>query len=56
MKKTMFSRVAAYLAWRRSLGYKLRIEGQMLENFALYADRSKHRGLGFALGSIAKRS
>jgi site-specific recombinase XerD len=44
MKKTMFSRVAAYLAWRRSLGYKLRIEGQMLENFALYADRSKHRG------------
>jgi integrase len=40
----MSSRVSAYLAWRRSLGYKLRIEGQMLENFARYADRSGHRG------------
>ena len=44
MKATMLSRVRAYLAHRRALGYKLRIEGQMLENFARYADRSGHRG------------
>ncbi|HEY3855137.1 MAG TPA: tyrosine-type recombinase/integrase [Verrucomicrobiae bacterium] len=44
MKQTMTSRVTAYLVWRRALGYKLRIEGQMLENFALYADRSRHQG------------
>lgn len=44
MKQTISSRVAAYLTWRHALGYKLRIEGQMLENFALYADRSGHRG------------
>lgn len=45
MKQTMFTRVAAYLAWRRALGYKLRIEGQLLENFARYADRCRHQGV-----------
>ena len=44
MKQTMLARVTAYLALRRSLGYKLRIEGQMLQNFARYADRSGHNG------------
>jgi len=44
MKQTMCSRVRAYLEQRRALGYKLRIEGQMLLNFARYADRSGHRG------------
>jgi integrase len=40
----MTARVKAYLMCRRALGYKLRIEGQMLQNFAQYADRSGHRG------------
>ena len=44
MKKSMQSRVQAYLEQRRSLGYKLRIEGQMLLNFARYADSARHRG------------
>jgi integrase len=44
MKSTMRSRVEAYLKQRRALGYRLRIEGQMLLNFARYADRSGHRG------------
>lgn len=44
MKLTMQSRVEAYLAHRRVLGYRLRIEGQMLLNFARYADESGHRG------------
>ena len=33
-----------YLAYRRRLGYQLRAEGQMLLEFARYADRSGHRG------------
>jgi hypothetical protein len=44
MKQTMLARVTAYLALRRCLGYKLRIEGQMLQNFARYADRSGRNG------------
>ncbi len=44
MKATMCSRVTAYLRLRRGFGYKLRIEGGMLQNFARYADRSGHRG------------
>jgi integrase len=44
MKTTMCSRVTAYLKHRRALGYRLRIEGQMLLNFARYADCSGHRG------------
>lgn len=44
MRRTMSARAKAYLASRRALGYKLRIEGQMLQNFARYADRAGHRG------------
>lgn len=44
MKTTMRSQVEAYLKQRRAFGYRLRIEGQMLLNFARYADRSGHRG------------
>jgi len=44
MRRTMAARVKAYLVSRRAFGYKLRIEGQMLENFARYADRSGHHG------------
>jgi integrase len=44
MNKTMRSRVEAYLKRRRALGYQLRVDGRMLENFARYADRSGHRG------------
>jgi integrase len=43
-KITMQSRVRAYLAQRRALGYGLRIEGQLLLNFARFADRSGHCG------------
>lgn len=44
MRRTMSARVETYLALRRALGYKLRIEGQMLQNFARYADHSGHSG------------
>lgn len=43
MKQTMMSRVRNYLEQRRRLGFKLRIEGCLLENFARFADRSCHR-------------
>jgi integrase len=36
--------VEEYLDYRRRLGYQLRIEGQMLLEFARYADRSGHCG------------
>ena len=42
--QTMVGRVHEYLTYRRSLGYQLRIEGQMLESFARYADEAGHRG------------
>jgi integrase len=41
---TMTDRVADYLTYRRSLGYKLRIEGYLLKTFARFADESGHRG------------
>ena len=41
---TMVSRVEAYLAARRGLGFQLRIEGGELLRFARYADTSGHRG------------
>ena len=44
MKSTMRHRVQAYLARRRALGYRLRIEGQLLLNFARFADRGGHAG------------
>jgi integrase len=40
----MVSRVERYLAYRRSLGYELHIEGGQLLRFARYADRIGHRG------------
>ena len=44
MKQTMTSLVKAYLAFRRGLGFKLLIEGQLLLHFARFADRCGHRG------------
>jgi integrase len=41
---TMADRVGEYLAYRRALGSRLRIEGQLLRSFARYADESGHRG------------
>ena len=40
----MLTRVRRYLAHRRSLGYVLRAEGQLLLDFGRYADRISHRG------------
>lgn len=40
----MAAKVKAYLAYRRGLGYQLKIEGQMLGQFAAFADRRRHRG------------
>lgn len=37
--KTWATRVAAYLAYRRSFGYQLTIEGSQLESFAGFADQ-----------------
>lgn len=44
MKPTMLARVQAYLRQRRTLGYRLRIEGRLLLGFARYVDRSGRRG------------
>jgi integrase len=41
---TMAERVEEYLAYRRALGYQIRVEGRMLQSFACYADTSGHRG------------
>ena len=41
---TMSERVEEYLAYRRALGYQLRIEGQMLGSFARFADQLGHSG------------
>jgi integrase len=41
---TMADRVDEYLVYRRALGYQIRIEGQLLQSFARYADESGHRG------------
>lgn len=40
----MAERVEEYLAYRRSLGYQLRIEGGLLQDFARFADESRHTG------------
>jgi integrase len=40
----MLTKVDRYLALRRGLGYQLRIEGQLLQQFARYADSSGHCG------------
>lgn len=44
MRTTMLSRVRSYLQHRRALGFRLLVEGRMLENFARFADRSGHHG------------
>lgn len=41
---TMVSLAQEYLAYRRSLGFQLRIEGSQLLNFARYADQRGHCG------------
>jgi integrase/recombinase XerD len=41
---TMLSRAEAYLAYRRSLGFKLKIPGRQIIVFARYADDSGHKG------------
>jgi len=41
---TMSSKVESYLAYRRGLGYQLRIEGLQLRQFAGFADAEGHRG------------
>jgi integrase len=40
----MRSRVDAYLAFRRAMGFQLKAEGRMLLHFARYADRHGHKG------------
>jgi integrase len=44
MKSTMLSKVRAYLAERRALGFQLKIEGYHLLSFARHADGLGHRG------------
>lgn len=44
MKATMLTRVQTYLKHRRSLGFALRIEGELLLAFARFADHCGHRG------------
>jgi integrase len=44
MQKTMVNQVNEYLAYRRKLGFQLKIEGGQLLNFAKYADNSGHVG------------
>lgn len=41
---TMASKVEAYLSFRRSLGFRLKIEGGMLRQFAAFADSRGYRG------------
>ena len=41
---TMLEKVNRYLEFRRSLGYQLRIEGRLLQQFAVFADAAGHRG------------
>jgi integrase len=40
----MSAKVEQYLKFRRSLGYRLWIEGQLLKQFAAFADAAGHRG------------
>lgn len=41
---SMLAKVGAYLVFRRGLGYQLRTEGRLLQQFAEFADAAKHRG------------
>ncbi|MBC8373155.1 MAG: tyrosine-type recombinase/integrase [Planctomycetes bacterium] len=42
--RTMVQKATSYLAYRRSLGFKLRDHGQRLMHFAEFLDRHRHRG------------
>ena len=44
MKPTMLSRAQAYLAERRALGFQLKVQGNLLLDFARYADSHGPRG------------
>ena len=44
MKRSMLSKVRAYLAHRRALGFQLKCEGVRLLDFARYVDARGHRG------------
>lgn len=41
---SMSTKVERYLEFRRALGYQLRTEGKLLEQFAAFADVTGHRG------------
>lgn len=41
---SMTEKVERYLQLRRALGYQLRIEGRLLQQFAAFADAAGHRG------------
>lgn len=41
---SMSTKVQRYLEFRRGLGYQLRIEGMLLEQFGAFADAAGHRG------------
>ena len=61
MKKTVLSKVRAYLAHRRALGFQLKCEGRQLLNFAGYADSLGHQGpltsqLAVAWASLPRRA
>ena len=43
-RPTMVSRVKDYLAHRRALGFALETTGELLMQFARFADKSGHRG------------
>ena len=40
----MRAKVEAYLSFRRGLGFRLKVEGGMLRQFAAFADAAGHRG------------
>lgn len=41
---SMSTKVERYLDYRRALGYQLRTEGKLLEQFAVFADAAGHQG------------
>ena len=41
---TMAAKVEEYLTFRRGLGFRLKVEGGMLRQFAMFADGTRHRG------------
>ena len=41
---TMSAKVEQYLEFRGELGFRLKIEGQLLQQFGRFADASGHQG------------